>query len=63
MIKADREKRLIELWLQRQQNERTMNDILSFYTLINQNYPLLFSGMRGDPYQNLKSVLRNHFRD
>ncbi|MGE0113467.1 MAG: hypothetical protein AB7T07_01075 [Steroidobacteraceae bacterium] len=63
MNKADRESRLLELWLQRPQDERTMNDVLAFTGWIQQNYPHLFYGMRGDPYQNLKSVLRNHIRE
>jgi len=63
MTKADRESRLLELWLQRPQDERTMNDVLAFAGWVQQNYSYLFYGMRGDPYQTLKSVLRNHIRE
>lgn len=63
MKKAEREAELIGLWLQRPQGNRTPNDVLAFYGYVQQNFAHLFYGMHGDPYQSLKSVLRNHIRE
>lgn len=63
MKKAEREIELIRLWLSRPQVERTPNDVLFFYAEIQQNFSHLLRGMHGDPYQSLKSVLRNHIRE
>lgn len=63
MNKADRESRLLELWLQRPPDERAMNDVLAFAGWVQQNHSYLFYGMRGDPYQTLKSVLRHHIHE
>ncbi len=58
MKKADREAELLQLWRQRPADQRTAVDVLAFYTWVQQNRAYLFYGMKGDPYQVLKSVLR-----
>lgn len=58
MKKADREAELRLLWRQRPADQRTAVDVLAFYTWVQQNRAYLFYGMKGDPYQVLKSVLR-----
>jgi hypothetical protein len=35
-----------------------ITDVFHFYSEIAQERPELFSGMHGDPYQSLKTVLR-----
>lgn len=60
MKKSDRESSLLDLWLQRPQDNRTMIDVLAFYGWIQEHHPYLFYGIRGDPYQHLKSVLMNN---
>lgn len=40
-----------------------MMDVLAFHGWISQNRPELFYGIRGDPYQQLKSVLRRHIHE
>jgi hypothetical protein len=63
MNKADSEARLVHLWLERPVDKRTMIDLLAFSGWVKENHPQLFHRMTGDPYQQLKSVLRFYIRD
>ena len=56
------ERRIIQLWLKRPANERTGNDVLIFYgELEKAGWPMLDDFRpKGDKYQALKSVLRDH---
>jgi hypothetical protein len=46
------------LWLLRADNKRTGNDVLAFNGDMQREHPDLLVGMRGDSYQNLKTVLK-----
>lgn len=59
MKKAEKDAELIRLWRLRPRSERTSTDILIFYGSIQKERPYLFFGIKGDPYQQLKTVLRN----
>lgn len=50
---------LIRLWRLRPRTERSSIDVLNFYGIIQKEKPYLFFGIKGDPYQQLKSILRN----
>jgi len=56
------ERRIIARWLQRSSDKRTGNDVLIFYgELEKDGWPLMEDFRpRGDKYQALKSVLRDH---
>jgi len=59
MQKDQRNRDLRELWRERPANERTMNDVLKFCGWLEQNRPELMPPSRyGDPYQQLKSILK-----
>jgi hypothetical protein len=62
MPQNERDRRLIKLWLQQPTDRRTMDDVFAFYGRLQQHNPeLLPPSSRGDPYQQLKSVLSAHF--
>lgn len=63
MKKADRETELVRLWMQRSADKRSPHDVLVFYGWVQQNVPALLYGMHGDPYQALKSALRQHIHE
>ena len=56
------ERRIIQLWLKRPANARTGNDVLIFYgELEKAGWPMLDDFRpKGDKYQALKSILRDH---
>ncbi|MBI3611439.1 MAG: hypothetical protein HY204_12170 [Nitrospirae bacterium] len=60
---ANRDKELLSLWRERPIEQRTSNDVMSFYSYIQKNCPDLFNGIHGDPYQYLNGLLRQHFHD
>lgn len=61
MVKRSELEPLIREWLKRPDTDRTEDDILSFYGELYQNQqPLLSFHYRGDKYQMLKSILKNH---
>ena len=63
MKKEERGRELIALWDERPEDQRTMNDVLSFYGWLAQNRQELLPPARyGDPYQTVKSVLRGKIR-
>ena len=59
---SDVERRIIRLWLRRPADQRTGNDVLIFYgELEGAGWPQLDEFRpKGDKYQALKSVLRDH---
>lgn len=63
MKKSEKEAELIRLWRLRPHSERKSADVLIFYGLIQKERPYLFFGINGDPYQQLKSILRNEIAE
>ena len=63
MKKNERDAEIIRRWLQRPQSERTMNDVFDFNNELQQKGSSLLYGIPGDPYQQLKSILRRHIRE
>ena len=56
--------RLKELWLNKPISERqNYLDVLAFSSWVKHNEPWLFHGMTSDPYQQLKSILRDCIPD
>lgn len=49
--------------MQRPADKRSPHDVLVFYGWVQQNVPALLYGMHGDPYQALKSALRQHIHE
>jgi hypothetical protein len=61
MPQNERDRRLIKLWLQQPTDRRTMDDVLAFYGGLQQHNPeLLPPSSRGDPYQQMESILSAH---
>ena len=61
--KSQREPELIRLWEQRPLDRRTMADVLEFTGWLEQNHSDLLPSTRyGDPYQQMKTVLRGRIR-
>ncbi|MGC2477806.1 MAG: hypothetical protein WA485_25940 [Candidatus Sulfotelmatobacter sp.] len=59
---SERQRRLIEFWLQRPANERTRDHVLVFYGWLEENHPNLLGRGHGDPYQHLQADLGAHIR-
>jgi hypothetical protein len=60
---ASRDRVLLSIWRERPSEQRRESDIISFYSYIKKNHPDLFRGIKGDPYQYLKGLLRSHLTD
>jgi hypothetical protein len=59
MKKETREPELRRLWLERPKEGRRLNGVLAFYSWVAKNRPALLPQSRyGDPYQQLKSILK-----
>ena len=56
-------RQLIPLWLERPENNRDEDDVLTYYGWLEENRPELLKRRSGDPYQQLKLELRNFTRD
>jgi hypothetical protein len=65
MKEAERHAELVELWLQRPENERTGNDVLMFHADMEREHPELLSldHESDNRYQELHTVLRHHIRE
>lgn len=63
MKSEERRARLLSLWFQRPESQRTENDILNFYGDMERAFPHLLNRRGGDPYQNLKGELRGHIHE
>src|SRR5579872_370606 len=59
---TERQRALLDLWLQRSEEERTENHVLGFYRELLDNRPDLLVLGHGDPYQQLHADLRRHIR-
>jgi hypothetical protein len=58
MPQNERDRRLIKLWLEQPTDRRTMDDVLALYLRLHQHNPeLLPPSSRGDPYEQMKSLL------
>ena len=54
---------IIAEWLERPEDARTESDVPVFYGYLEKNRPdLLLFSYRGDKYQALKTILRNHIK-
>jgi len=61
MDDATRRARLLELWLQRPEEEHTAETgPLLFFHWVEENYPELLVLDRGDPYVHLRADLTGH---
>ena len=60
MEDAERQARLLSLWLKRPPDKRTGNDLLMFYGELETTHSELLKRGQGDPYQQLKVDLRGH---
>ena len=60
MKDQERRARLLSLWAQRPDGKRTENDVLVFYGETERRFPQLLNRRRGDPYQDVQSVLKAH---
>jgi len=56
---AERERRLVELWLQRPARERTVDDVERFYGWLLQHEPALIPSGAGS-YRQLTAILKDH---
>ncbi len=62
MTKNDRNSELIRLWLRRPEDEKTETGVLIFYRWLQQNRQELPLSRYGDPYQQLKTILRPYIK-
>ncbi|MBC8553771.1 MAG: hypothetical protein H8D23_29520 [Candidatus Brocadiales bacterium] len=63
MKQSKRDNNLLSLWRDRPVEQQTSNDVMAFYSHIQKNFPDLFHGIKGDPYQYLKGMLSDCFHD
>lgn len=56
----ERDRELLSLWRERSVEQRHEIDVIPFHAYIEKNYPRLFKGISGDPYQYLMGLLRRH---
>jgi hypothetical protein len=60
---SKRDKELLSLWRERPIGKRTSEDVMSFYTFLQNNCPELIRSIHGDPYQYLNGLLMDCFSD
>ena len=60
MTDADRRSKLIELWLERPEEEHTDTGMLNFFHWLVEHHPELLKHGTRDPYQYLKVDLTGH---
>lgn len=63
MKQSKRDNELLSLWRERPIEQQTSDDVMSFYSHIQKNFPHLFHGIKYDPYQYLKGLLSDYFHD
>src|SRR5262249_23698251 len=59
----ERSARLLSLWTQRPDGKRTENDVVVFYREMEHRFPQLLNRRIGDPYQDLRGVLKGHIEE
>lgn len=61
MTKAEHNTMLVKFWLERPENQRQDNsDVYIFTGWIQEHHQYLLSHMTGNPFKEMKSVLRNY---
>jgi hypothetical protein len=60
MNDIDRRARLLALWMERPEDERTDTGIVNFYQWMEEHHPDLLRRGSGDPYQYLKADLTGY---
>jgi hypothetical protein len=56
---AERQRRILELWLERPERQRTSEDILTFYGWLSEHEPGLVPSGAGS-YRQLREILKAH---
>jgi len=63
MDDAERQDRVLTLWLKRPSGNRTRTEVHKFYRELLENHPELLVYGRGDQFDNLKTELRDYTLD